>query len=133
MVLQTHIIRWYSVCWKTLAQRLQEPLVFAMAQARHWQEMLDNGTHGTTAELAKHLKVSATYVTRMLRLNYLAPDVVEAILDGREPSRLSVVKLTVPLPAAWEQQRERLGFAGEGRSQQRGTHSVIHTTRTQYG
>ncbi len=49
---------------------------------------------------------------RSLRLNYLAPDIVQAILDGREPSGLSLVKLSQPLPADWSEQRAQLGFTG---------------------
>jgi hypothetical protein len=47
----------------------------------------------------------------MLRLNYLAPDIVQAILDGREPSGLSLIKLSEPMPMAWAEQRASLGFA----------------------
>ena len=88
----------------------QEPLVLALAQAHRWQEMLDSGKYETAGDLAKHLRVSREYVTRNLRLNYLAPDIVQAILDGREPSGLSLTQLTQPLPAVWEEQRARLGF-----------------------
>ena len=89
----------------------QEPLVLALAQARHWQDMLDTGKYATPATLAKRMSLSKTYVTRILSLNYLAPDIVQAILDGREPSGLSLVKLSEPLPMAWDEQRRRLGFS----------------------
>ena len=89
----------------------QEPLVLALAQARQWQDMLDAGKFDTIEALAKRMKVSTVYAARMLRLNYLAPDIVRAILDGREPSGLSLIKLSEPLPMAWAEQRARLGFA----------------------
>ena len=89
----------------------QEPLVLALAQARQWQDMLDGGKFRTTRDLAKHLRVSREYVTRTLSLNYLAPDIVQAILDGREPSGLSLGKLAGPLPLLWNEQRAQLGFA----------------------
>ena len=89
----------------------QEPLVLAMAQAHRWQEMLSSGSYETAGDLAKHLRVSREYVTRTLSLNYLAPDIVQAILDGREPSGLSMGKLARPLPLLWNEQRARLGFA----------------------
>jgi len=89
----------------------QEPLVLGLAQARHWQDMLDAGKYKTARDLAKRLRVSREYVTRTLRLNYLAPDIVQAILDAREPSGLSLTQLTQPLPSLWKKQRTVLGFA----------------------
>ncbi len=89
----------------------QEPLVLALAQARRWQDMLDTGKYATTRDLAQRLRLSKTYVTRILSLNFLAPDIIQAILEGREPSGLSLVRLSEPLPMAWEEQRRRLGFS----------------------
>jgi hypothetical protein len=88
----------------------QEPLVLALAQARHWQDMLDAGKFDTVEALAKRMKVSTTYAARILRLNYLAPDIVQAILDGREPSGLSLIQLAQPFPLLWADQRAQLGF-----------------------
>jgi hypothetical protein len=98
----------------------QEPLVLAIAQARQWQDMLDAWKFDTIAALAKRMKISTVYTARMLRLNYLAPDIVQAILDGREPSALSLIKLSEPLPMAWTEQRARLGFAPSENSMSRG-------------
>lgn len=50
-------------------------------------------------------------MTRTLGLNYLAPGIVQAVLEGREPSGLSLTKLMGPLPAEWGAQRAKLGFA----------------------
>jgi hypothetical protein len=60
---------------------------------------------------AKRVKVSATCAARILRLNYLAPDIIQVILDGREPSGRSLTVLTGTLPTLWEEQRRLLGFA----------------------
>jgi site-specific DNA recombinase len=89
----------------------QEPLVNALGLAHRWQKMLDSGEAATAEEIAKATGLSKAYVTRMLRLNTLAPDIVEAILDGREPSGLSLGRLSRPLPLLWKEQREQLGFA----------------------
>lgn len=67
--------------------------------------MLDRGTYPNVDALAKHT----------LRLNYPAPDIVEAVLQGREPSGLSLTKLTEPLPAGWEEQCAQLGFTSAKR------------------
>lgn len=68
------------------------------------------GKYETAAVLIKHLRLSREYMTRTLCLNYLAPDIVQAILDGREPSGPSLAELTQPLPAEWAEQRAQLGF-----------------------
>jgi hypothetical protein len=56
------------------------------------------------------MDVDRSYVSRVLQLMLLAPDIVEAILDGREPSGLSLAKLTQTLPVLWREQRELFGF-----------------------
>ena len=57
--------------------------------------------------------MSASYVTRLLRLRYLAPDIVAAIVEGRQPAALTATTLMhdTRLPLAWAAQRARLGFA----------------------
>ena len=59
-----------------------------------------------------YLTVSPSYVTRLLRLAYLAPDIVTAIIDGRQPPGLTANTLmkNTRLPFRWEAQRKRLGF-----------------------
>jgi len=91
----------------------QEALVIALARAHRWQEMLDEGEVGSIAELGRSLGVDPTYVGRILRLTLLAPDIVEAILEGNEPSGLSLAKLTQSFPMLWDEQRERFGFPQE--------------------
>jgi len=88
----------------------QEPLVVALARAHHWQELIDSGRYPTITALAEALEVDRGYVSRMLRLTILAPDIIEAILRGAEPSGLSLERLTKQLPILWSDQRERHGF-----------------------
>jgi hypothetical protein len=86
----------------------QEPLVTALARAFHWQELLDTGRYRSVTDLAEALGLDRSYVGRILRLTLLAPDIVETIVDGREPSGLSLERLVRPMPAAWAEQREKL-------------------------
>ena len=88
----------------------QQPIVTALARAHRWQEMLDGGQVSSFTELAKKLDVDRSYVSRVIQLTLLAPDIVEAILAGREPSGLSLAKLTQTLPVLWGEQRELFGF-----------------------
>jgi DNA-binding IscR family transcriptional regulator len=65
-------------------------MVKAIVQAFRWREMLENGTHATIAEIAAAEKINETYVGRVLRLTLLAPDIVEAILGGRQPAEVTL-------------------------------------------
>ena len=94
----------------------QEPLLTALARAFHWQELLDSGKYTSVTELAKALKVDRSYASRILRLALLAPDIVEAIVAGREPSGLSLDRLVKGLPAEWGEQRGKIGLSRSGSS-----------------
>jgi hypothetical protein len=85
------------------------PLVVALARAHRWQELLDTGAYGSISALARAVGVDIAYVGRLLQLTLLAPDLVDAILGGREPSGLSLAKLGWGLPLLWSDQRALLG------------------------
>jgi hypothetical protein len=83
-------------------------LVKALARAWRWQKMLDRGVHGSVTEIAEAEGISKSYVSRILRLALLAPDIVEAILGGWADQRVMLESLEGPLPVGWEEQR-RIG------------------------
>jgi hypothetical protein len=83
-------------------------LVKALARAWRWRRLLERGEHGTLGELADAGKISRSYVSCVLRLTLLAPDIVERILDGRDAPTLP--QLLKPFPVEWERQRERFGW-----------------------
>jgi hypothetical protein len=87
-------------------------LVKALARAFRWKGMLESGEFATIADLAEHERIAAPYLTRTLRLAFLAPDLVEAILDGRQPSNLTLEMLRKPLPTGWSEQRAVLSSDG---------------------
>ena len=68
--------------------------------------MLDDRVHATLEDLARAKGVHATYVSRVLRLTLLAPEIVESILDGRQSSELQMDDLLDAFPLEWERQRE---------------------------
>ncbi len=88
----------------------QEPLVIALARAHRWRMLLESGRFRSIEELAHAVKLDSSYVGRILRLTLLAPDIIMAILEGREPSGLSLGKLMKTLPSDWVEQRTELGF-----------------------
>jgi hypothetical protein len=85
--------------------KIDRALVKALARAHRWQRLRESGEYGTLAELAEAERVSLSYISRILRLTLLAPDIVERILDGRPAPQLA--ELMQPFPVAWERQRER--------------------------
>ena len=82
-------------------------LIKALARAFRWLRMLESGRFATISELAAAEKINASYVARILRLTLLAPAVVEAILDGRQPEGMTLPGLLKGVPVAWEGQQDR--------------------------
>jgi site-specific DNA recombinase len=88
-------------------------LIKLLIRARRFNAALAGSDGVPFAGLAKRQGVSPSYFTRILRLSYLAPDITEAILDGRQPRDLTADKLLAHsrLPLVWQDQRALLGFA----------------------
>ena len=82
----------------------------ALARAHCWMEMLDSGQYGSIREMADSLGLCQTYVTRLLRFTLLAPDIIQAILDSKEPDGFSQNKLVGAIPADWIDQRRKWDF-----------------------
>ena len=91
--------------WAGPRSRVDDTLVKALARAFRWRKLLETGVHGTVDEIARAEGINDSYVSRILRLTLLAPDIVEAILDGRQPPALTLARLMKPFPVAWEDQR----------------------------
>jgi site-specific DNA recombinase len=85
-------------------------LLKALARARTWQEWILAGDVSGRRALAQRVGLNDRYVGRVLNCAFLAPDIVEAILDGRQPSTLTFARLTRSLPLGWMEQRTQLGF-----------------------
>jgi hypothetical protein len=83
-------------------------LLKAIVRAWRWQRMLDEGLCTSVSEIGDAENISKSYVSRILRLALLAPDIIEAILAGRTDQAVVLEKLERPLPASWEEQRLRL-------------------------
>jgi len=84
-------------------------LVKALARAFRWKKMLESGQFTTITELATHERLALTYMTRVLRLSLLAPEIVEMILDGRQPPEMTLAALLEPFPVEWGEQRSLTG------------------------
>jgi len=89
-------------------RRTDITLIKALARAFRWKRMLESGEFTTINELAEREGIAPSYMTRVLRLTLLAPDIVEAILDGRQGPEVTLRRLLEPFPVEWEGQRAYL-------------------------
>jgi hypothetical protein len=83
-----------------------DALLKALVRAHRWSRMLEGDQFASVAELAASEKVNHSYVCRLLRLNLLAPDIVQEILDGTQNRDLELKDLTKPFPVEWAAQRK---------------------------
>ena len=97
--------------WMPSKPRRDDTLIKAIARARRWQRMLESGQVPSTRQLAEKEKINASYLARILRLTLLAPDIVEAVLDGRQPKGLLLADLMKTFPVEWDKQRTLFGFS----------------------
>lgn len=94
----------------TPSRKPDETMVRALSRAWMWQKMLDEGKYSSLDHLAAQNKINPSYVSRILRLTLLAPDIKQAILDGAQPRGMSLQDMLKPFPDLWEEQREWFGF-----------------------
>jgi len=84
--------------------------VAALVRAFQWKEDLVAGRVLTVKALAQREELDRCYVRRILRLSFLAPDLIEAILNGWQPPELTVERFRRPIPLEWTVQRKYFGF-----------------------
>lgn len=84
---------------------IDSTLVKAVGRAYRWQKMLETGQYATIKEIGRAEKINPSYVSRVLRLTLLAPDLVEALLQGRQNSTMSLHDVMKPFPIEWDRQR----------------------------
>ena len=77
-------------------------LVKALARAFRYQRLLDEGRYGSISEMAEGEKIERGYLGCLMRLTLLAPPIVEAILDGRQPEGITLPALMEPFPLEWD-------------------------------
>ena len=90
---------------EALPTRADPALVKALARAFRYQRLLDEGRYASISEMAAKERIERGYLGSLLRLTLLAPDIAEAILDGRQPHGLGLPSLLEAVPLAWDEQR----------------------------
>jgi hypothetical protein len=86
-------------------------LLKALARAFRWKRMVDSRQFATIADLAEREAIAVSYLTRILRLTLLAPDVVEAILNGQLAPNVTLGRLLEPIPEEWVGHAEHVSRA----------------------
>ena len=87
-------------------------MIRALARAHRWKRMLEVGRYRSAAEIAEANGVTRSFVNRLLRLTLLAPDIQEAILEGRQPTGMQL-EVTNGMPSGWEEQQKHFSPACE--------------------
>jgi len=94
----------------TQPRRIDQALILALARATSWMRSLRQGELANTNEIAQRFGLGDAHVRRLLRFAYLAPDIVEAIIEGRQPRSLTVKRLLRGIPLSWADQRATFGL-----------------------
>jgi hypothetical protein len=89
----------------TPSRRTDNSLVKALARAFRWKRLLESGEFATIAELAESEGIAPSYMTRVLRLTLLAPDIINAILDGKQGPEVTLAQLLETVPLEWSAQQ----------------------------
>ena len=84
------------------------PLQLALARGHRWLQMLETGEVSSLREIAQLEGLDNSYISRMVNLTTLAPDIIEAILDDQLPPTVTLFDLAVDPPRLWSQQRQKL-------------------------
>lgn len=87
--------------------RPDSALLKALARGFRWKKMLQEGNYQTLEEIADAESINPSYVSRVLRMTLLAPEIVDAILAGRQPPGLTMARAMQPFPMEWREQRFR--------------------------
>lgn len=92
------------------APRIDSSMIRAVVRGHELLELMDADPDLTTVKLGKEQKLDASYVAKYVRITQLAPDIIDAILNGRQPKTLSMSQLLRPFPDLWHEQRAHFGF-----------------------
>ena len=90
--------------------KFDDVMMHALARAWKWQNIYENGEYGSLEAFAERHRLNKSYTARVMRLNFLAPDIREAIMNGTHPKGLKLADLMHPFPSEWDLQRQKFGF-----------------------
>ena len=85
--------------------RVDSALLKALARGFRWRKLLETEEFTTIEEIADAENINPSYVSRVLRMTLLAPEIVEAILAGKQSEGLTMAKAMLPFPVEWRSQK----------------------------
>ena len=85
--------------------RADNALVKAVARAFRWRNLIESGAYGTIHEIATAERINPSYVSRVLRMTLLAPDIIESVLEGRQSDSLTLARAMEAFPVGWAGQQ----------------------------
>lgn len=91
-------------------------MLASLIKAFRWRRRIEHGNAASITDLAEQEKVTDAYVTRLLALTCLAPDIVATILEGRQPRGFTLNRMLQQIPESWEKQRELWEFPAPSRT-----------------
>jgi hypothetical protein len=97
-----------AAAWAPAAPRIDNTLIRAVVRGHRWRTMLESGNYATIRELAIAEKANESYVCRLLRLTLLAPELIEAIMNGTQDKQLQLSDLLGKLPLDWNLQKQHI-------------------------
>jgi hypothetical protein len=103
-----------GIAWTGRRVVVDNTIVKALGRAHRWKAMLESGEYGSMTDLAKAEKINLSYLCRVLRLTLLAPDITEALLDGKHNCQFCLADLLRPIPVTWAEQQNKLAKAAAG-------------------
>ena len=103
-----------GITWTDQRMLVDNAIVKAIGRAHRWKTMLERGEYTSLTELAKSEMINLSYLCRMLRLTLLAPDILEALLDGMHNCPIQLSDLLRPMSAIWSEQRGKLEVGAAG-------------------
>lgn len=106
--------------------RVDNTMIKALSRAFRWRKLLETGVYATIEEMAAAERINTTYVSRLVRMTLLSPDIVEAILGGRQAVEITLTGLLEPFPACWKEQRLHFRRHVQGIPQQGGLRRETH-------
>ena len=84
--------------------RVDSALLKALARSFRWRKLLETGDYATIEEIAESENINPSYISRVLRMTLLAPEIVKTILAGKQPEGLTMARAMQPFPGEWSRQ-----------------------------
>jgi hypothetical protein len=97
-----------GIAWTGRRVVVDNTIVKALGRAYRWKAILESGEYASMTDLAQAENINLSYLCRLSRLTLLAPDVTEALLDGRHACKIQLLDLLRPIPVIWAEQRDKL-------------------------